>query len=322
MSDLEPWARRTRTSGARVPALDQAPRQDLAVFLCDLAAVVDEHERVVRVLLRVVLVLLAERARRRPRSLDTPRARILGGDGVMRCGEEGFGGRTPFTSSPPALLAQVEEEASSLVSRRSPLLARHHAAAGASVSGRVVVALANISSLSYMMPCVLYSGKMMRSMRGGPPSLRPTRSQMRSQFAMISSFCAAAASCTGRRTCRPCRAARDVPVARHACSFGVLDLLVREMHSRDSDDAQASGLEQFTESGAALDFGRTRAKCAPAPCLDSRSATAGFATSLPAGARSAARDGSLAVHCDDERVPRSRRRFVGKPVFIANVASL
>ena len=37
------------------PALDGAPREDLAVLLDDLSLVVDEHERVVRVLARVLL---------------------------------------------------------------------------------------------------------------------------------------------------------------------------------------------------------------------------------------------------------------------------
>ena len=56
---------------ARVPPLDRAPRQDLAVLLDDLALVVDQHERVVRILLRVVFVLFARQAE------DAPRLRLL-----------------------------------------------------------------------------------------------------------------------------------------------------------------------------------------------------------------------------------------------------
>ena len=63
-----------------------------------------------------------------------------------------------------------------------------HAAPNASVSGPgIVVAVANISALSYMMPCVEYSGKTIRSMPGSPCFVPTTRSQMRSTFFITSS---------------------------------------------------------------------------------------------------------------------------------------
>ena len=87
-------------------------------------------------------------------------------------------------------------------------------------------------------------------------------------------------------------------------------------------------LEQFTKDpGAALDFGRTRAKmyrtCAMLGLTLGR--TAGFATSLPAGARSATRAmASLAdfTATTNAGAEKPLADFVGKPVFIANVASL
>ena len=45
-------------SGSRIWHLNRAPRNDLAVFLHDLSLVINKHERVVRVLLRVLLVPL------------------------------------------------------------------------------------------------------------------------------------------------------------------------------------------------------------------------------------------------------------------------
>mmetsp|Transcript_4779 Transcript_4779/g.21633 ORF Transcript_4779/g.21633 Transcript_4779/m.21633 type:complete len:269 (+) Transcript_4779:1630-2436(+) len=45
---------------SRVPSLDGAPGEDLAVLLDNLALVVDEHQRVVRLLLRVLVALARE----------------------------------------------------------------------------------------------------------------------------------------------------------------------------------------------------------------------------------------------------------------------
>ncbi len=51
---------------ARVPGLDRTPREDLAVLLHDLALVVDEHQRVVRRLVRMLLVPLAHQREHAP----------------------------------------------------------------------------------------------------------------------------------------------------------------------------------------------------------------------------------------------------------------
>ena len=76
------------------------------------------------------------------------------------------------------------------VSEKTPhVFAALHALPKASVSGPgIVVAVANISSLSYMMPCVEYSGKMIKSMPGRPCFVPTTRSQIRSTFFITSSF--------------------------------------------------------------------------------------------------------------------------------------
>ena len=59
-----------------------------------------------------------------------------------------------------------------------------HAAENMSVSGPgIVTAVANISSRSYMMPCVLYSGNTIRSIPGRPCFMPSIFSQMLATFA-------------------------------------------------------------------------------------------------------------------------------------------